>query len=366
MKFWKSKSKSTPMLQAWEKDAHEFGLTDTVQKGLIFLIAFSMRVKGPQTSQEDWLRFSQKLSKKIKLKPPHIPKDLGGDFYDAKIEPLFVELVDRFLDPFLPRQIEFPSGRIGPVWNRSKENKLPECLSPETYLMIEWEEVMTSFCTQIGEFINEDLEGAYLAGFNFFDEYFPFDNAGTIQIAELVTQFLPPHLKWFERCLYFDPKQIAQGNPVQKTLDCFIDQKNPRLYGAVATFSDALHFCGPMIRRAEVWDASLILYTAQAGIAQTNLGQESRNSWFMQVQKDLIEQGFKTPLKCCSIEEVVSVVAAEVNERFGLQILEEEKSLTAGENYTRRCAVSFICVVNAFLNPDWNALAINGSADSKL
>lgn len=349
MMFWKRKGKTTPMLKAWENDALEFGIPEDTQKGLLFLIAFSSRLQQPQMGLEAYLRHFGKLTDKIRLKAPYISGKASGEFYSREIDSLLTELRERFLH----------KPGASPNLQRSKENRLPEQLGPDTHLLRDWEEITTSLCKQIGQNLPDNLEEAYLAGFVHFDRQHQLDYEGSMQVAQIATAFFPPHLQWFEHCLQFTPKQIRQGNPVQKTLDCFLDQRNRRLYAEVAVLSDGLHYCGPKQKRQEVWDASLLEYTLTASLAQTNLQEESGQAWLESLKEDLLKEGFRSPSVCDSEEEAVSLVGQEVAERWGYDVLKDEKPSCAGEEYTRRVCVTFLCVIYGILNPSWNAFARN-------
>ena len=90
-------AKPTPMMKVWIRDAEEFGIPFEVQKGLIFLIAFGLRSIFQPPSLEDWISHTKKLSSKIRLKSPHIPKGQGGNFCDDDFSPLLTEFAERFM-----------------------------------------------------------------------------------------------------------------------------------------------------------------------------------------------------------------------------------------------------------------------------
>ena len=355
-----SRNKTTPMLNAWVKDADEMGLPENIRKGLIFLIAFGMRSRYSSEDKTEFLKHAQKLSYKISLKAPHLPKGVAGNFYDAKIEPLMAELAGRSLESFSPRQIEMPSGKTILTWKREPKDLLPPCLGPNTTLLSEWEEIITSLCSQIGDLIEDDLEGAYLDGFLIFDSYLSCDVEGTMQISQMVEHVLPPHFEWFERCLNFSPEMLAQGNPVQKVLDCFLWNPEPLVYPKVMMFSDTIHYCGPQQKRTEIWKASIKDYLVMAGIMQTGLARGAMEPWFADAQKLLLEEKFETPPVCSSPEELVILLRNQIHKRWGYDIFLDQSCRFPGEEYTRRACITVQSVANGILQPTWNEFAKNG------
>jgi hypothetical protein len=351
------RNKTTPMLNAWVKEADEMGLPENIRKGLIFLIAFGMRSRYPSEDKTEFLKHAQKLSYKISLKAPHLPEGEGGNFYDAKIAPLLAELAGRSLVSFSPRRIEMPSGESILTWSRGPQDLLPPCLRPDTSLLSEWEEILTSLCSQIGDLIEDDLEDAYLDGFLFFDSYLGGDVKGTMQISQLAASILPPHFQWFDRCLNFSPEMLAQGNPVQKVLDCFLWSPEPLVYPLVQRFSDALHYCGPRQKRTEIWEASIKGYSFMAGIAQMGIGHDAREPWFSDAKKMLLEENFEIPPVCSSAEELVILLQNQIHKRWGYDIFSDQPCRSPGEEYTRRACITVQCVANGILQPLWNDFA---------
>jgi len=174
----------TPMMEVWRKDAEEFGIPFQTQKGLMFLIALELRVSFQTESVDEWIGFTQKLSNKISDIAPHIPKNEGLAYSRGDITALLTEFAKRFMgEGFSPRSYVPANLRSGKTfeiegkpykvldagWAWDGESRLPDCLCEETWWMGDWDEVMTSLCTQIGEAIHMNLEGAYLAGFLFFE-----------------------------------------------------------------------------------------------------------------------------------------------------------------------------------------------------
>lgn len=340
------------MLQVWQQDANELGLPENVQKGVIFLIALGMRVDPAFETPEAFLRHAQKLSSQISLSPPHIPDGIGGDFYDGIIEKLLTEFAERSYLPFESRQIEGTK-----VWKRGAEDRLPACLGSETSLLHDWDNVMTTLCGLIGDQINDDLEGAFIDGFLFFDSYYHFDIKGTSLIAELATKFFPSHLVWFQHCLNFEPEYIRQGNPVPKVLTGFLGPEDPIIHPHVSWFADFLHFSGPGQKRQEVWDANLSRFTVIAGIAQTRFHEKTSESWYAPAYEKLQQGGFKTPKICTSTVEVAELLQEQVYNNWGYDILAESECPSLGAQFTRRSCICLFCVANGILQPTWNHFA---------
>ncbi len=161
---WFSLKKSPSFLDAWKKDADDFGLPENVQKGLVFLIALKNRIDPKLQSPEKLLGRAKKFCNRVSLKRSDALNKLGGDFNDGAIEYLLTELVERIDGTFVSREVGFPDCEKTRVWKRGEEDKLPACLNSETFLLSDWEEILTSLCGLIGDKIGDELDEAFIDG----------------------------------------------------------------------------------------------------------------------------------------------------------------------------------------------------------
>jgi hypothetical protein len=379
-----------PMMEVWRKDAGEFGIPFEAQKGLMFLTAFGLRVSYQAESIEDWIEFTQKLSNKISESAPHISQDEGVAYSRGDISALLTEFAKRFMgEGFSPRSFMPASLREGQTfeiegkpysvldagWAWDGKSRLPDCLCEETWLMADWDEVMTSLCAQIGEAIHMNLEGAYLAGFLFFERQYRADQEATQQIAQLVSGMLPPKFMWFRHMLNFSPEMAEQGNSMAKVLDCFlrgIPDEAPLLYRLVTVLSDQLHYEARSKKRMSVWNTSpaqfafvvsgqrdwfpnsIVGFWSDYG-APIPLGQKSDHQDVPSLIEYLHEKEWLTPAHCSSIKEALGTVAAQIEARWGYRIFDDTEALPPADNWTRRACILHACVSNSVLNPDWNA-----------
>ena len=348
-------SETTEMMEAWQADAAEICLPEDVQKGLIFLIALGLRVDVPTQNKIEWLQYTQKLSNKISLESPHIPKDEGGNFYDGKIEELLAEFVYMVDKDFSPRVLEY-NGQTLCWWNLPKENKLPGCLGTDHSSLRDWEEVMISLCRQIGENINMGLEGAYLAGFKFFDSYVYYDKQSTLQVAQTVT-ILPPQLQWFRMMLNMEPEQITKWGPVSKIMDAFAIgnmEQTEKIYLAAHNYL-------PFMREASgksMWDCQLEEFAEVAiRIRPFRDTDFSREPWVEKTKQHFRSQGWAMPLRCSGKEDVLRTVYGVMNKAWGFDCINEDQStMFRGSLLLRKCAFVYSCAVLTVLDPKWNPL----------
>lgn len=357
----------TPQLKAWRDDAEVFGIPFQVQKGLIFLVAFGMRASYQAESLEDWLDFTRKLSKKIRKKQPHIRIEDGGDFHDNNFSPLLTEFADRLVgNGFSPRVISDPSGNgTFSVWDREdKGDQLPKCLRhgipPSPLLpMADMDEVVTSLCNQIGVNIHMNLEGAYLAGFLYFDSQYYYDTECTYQLASLIAGMLPPKYSWFRHCLNFPADQMRAGNPMQKVLDCFFGpmaHEMPYLYRLVTYLSDQLHYEAAGKKRQHVWDATLQEFTFIV-ISQRNWfdhEEEPARSSIIELRTSILETGFESTPACASHQEAMVTVAERISGRWGYRIFDTEESLTPSDIWIRRACILYLTTIYSVIDTSWN------------
>jgi hypothetical protein len=349
----------TPMLKIWAKDADEFGIQFEIQKGLIFLIAFGLRTSYRPKDIDDWISFTKKLSTKISKKGAcmYVRTKDGGDFHDSNFSPLLTELAERVLgSDFSPRLISTHNIK---VWDRNNiPNQLAECLNCGTWQLADWDNVMTSLCFQIGKEIHMDLEGAYLAGFLYFDSCHPADPKATMQISALVTEMLPPKFMWFRHLLDYDVEQIAQGNSMQKILDCFMSDvaaESLLLYKWITYLSDQLHYEAAGVKRKLIWDADATEFTVavvkQRGWIPDDTTEEK--AAVSEIRQLLAKKGFVAPGQCPDLESAIEIVSKTIKQRWGYSIQHVPDSIAAN-GWTRRCCVLFTSVAFSVLNPRWN------------
>lgn len=269
-----------------------------------------------------------------------------------------------------------PYSVIDAGWAWDGNSRLPDCLSEETWRMADWDEVMTSLCTQIGEAIHMNLEGAYLAGFLFFERQYRADQEATQQIAQLVAAMMPPKFMWFRHILNFSPEMAGQGNSMAKVLDCFlrgIPDEAPLLYRLVTFLSDGLHYEAPGKKMQRIWDASLtdfayvvsaqrnwftpkaVAYWSDYG-AQPPEGYISDHQGVPELIEYLREKEWAAPEgRPEAHRDAMGVLGQQIEARWGYRIFDDTEAVTSADNWTRRACILHVCVVNSILNPDWNA-----------
>ena len=74
----------TPLMSAWTKDAADFELPYDLQKGLIFLLAFSMRAREQIDDAAKFISSAKKLSNRIRNASPYI--DPSDNFDSSKLK----------------------------------------------------------------------------------------------------------------------------------------------------------------------------------------------------------------------------------------------------------------------------------------
>lgn len=347
------------MMSAWQAEADAFCLPEDVQKGLIFLIALGLRVDVPTEDKVEWLRYTQKLSRKIRLESPHIPEGEGGNFYDGKIEELLSEFIHGVDKDFSPRELEL-NGQVYCWWKRPTESKLPRCLDTEMWSLRDWEEVMISLCRQIGEYIDMDLEGAYLAGFNFFDSYVYFDTQATLQVVQTVTT-LPPQLSWFRMMLDLEPGEIVKWGPVSKIMDAFACgnmEYTEKVYLAAHNYPRFMMEASGK----SMWDCRIEEFAEEA-IRIRPYGEVdiSRERWVEKTNRHFRSEGWSTPPRCQSKEDVLRTVYGVMEKAWGFDCLHEDQSeMFRGSQLLRKCAFVYSCAVLTALDPKWNPLVSGG------
>ena len=351
---WFRSNKSPSFLDAWKKDADDFGLPENVQKGLVFLIALKNRIDPKLQSPEKLLGRAKKFCDCVSMKRPDALEKLGGDFDDGLIEYLLTELAERIHGTFESREVGLPGCEKTRVWKRGKEDQLPACLNSETFLLSDWEEILTSLCGLIGDKIGDELDETFIDGYHMFEIYSPLDISGTIQIINAATSFLPPHFKWLEWCLDFDAEMLGKGNPINKVLQSFLGPINPTIMHPTLGFSDNIHYSGPGEKRRNVWDARLPEFTLIAGREVIGLCQQNSVEAIESAREVLGTEGFLTPPICSSSAEIASVLQAQVREKWGFDILADVEPSCLGAQYTRRACISLLCVANGILEPAWN------------
>ena len=343
--------KKTALLDAWKADADMFGLPDATQRGLAFLIALDLCSNAPIDDEAELINYIQRFSKKAPM-----PKDgEAGGFNDGRISALLSEFAFRTDPTFSPRPVY--KGEVY-AFERPKEDKLPSFDSNQMSLRV-WDDVIDSLCRQIGESIEGDVEQSYLAGFVFFSSYIQMDVEGTLHASRLPNRVLPPHYMWFRHCLNYSAEAIAQGNPIQKILDCFLagdsTRETPKLYQLTCHFSDQLHYQGKAIKNDQVWAADIPTFAFIAAKAQLGLDQDDpEEEWVIEARRILLDKGFEMPPVCLSHLDAINLVLRQVSEKWGYNLTDPSKDLIPSEQWLRRCCIVFMCTVNAVLQPGWN------------
>jgi len=343
----------TPLMSAWNKVAADFGLPYDLQKGLIFLLAFSMRAQEQIDDEAKFISSAKKLSNKIRNTYPHI--DPSDNYDSSKLTPLLTELAERSLgSDFSPRVLK---GGVK-AWDRNNvPNQLPECLNVKMWRLSDWDKVMTSLCLSIGKDLNVELEEAYLAGFLFFDDYYVMDIEATQQISVLTSSLMPPKLKGFTKMLHFSAEQVNLGNPINKILGCFLDGVPPLLSHMVYHLSDGLHYESVGEKRIQIWNSDNIEFFAI-------IAQQRFKNWFESDTKEaqqaltelrqvLLTENLTSPLKCTDQKSAIEAIAKYVNQRWGYNIFDTDESFIC-DKWTCRSCIVFTAVVFSVLYPEWN------------
>jgi hypothetical protein len=343
----------TPVLEAWIEDAEKFGFPDNIQKGLAFLIGLNLAVT-PQESPEKAIRLSKRLSSYA----PNPPDEIGGEFYDGKIADLLSELAYRVDPDFSPRVLPDKSR----VYEKPKKHLLPDYKVDEANTLEKTDIFMTSLLEQIGENIEEDIEGSYLAGLKFAASYAPMDIKGLQIVAGLPMALLPPQFTWFFDCVLdpfeFTPEQIRSADPVRKILPNLLKQfrSYPIVEKKTIDFNYFLYHSAPDVVREDVWEIQTPNFTWFAATSRVPMYGEDEisKSEIKDMREELIRVGNKPPPKCNTEEEAFTAVCKAVIKVFGYNPSMPDDDLYIAQKWIRRCCVVYICAINEALRPNWN------------
>lgn len=342
-------------MEAWIKDANEFEIPFQTQKGIIFLIGFSMRAEVDQSDFVSYIDHTRRLSTKINYQKPCIDIEDGGDFNDGEIENILAEFAFKIMPEFTPRLIGEDREDQYTVWNTEGSNLLPENFNKDTYHLSVWEETMTIICDEIGSQINMDLEGAYLAGFLFFDCYYPLDNKATLQIAQLISTFrLPTHM-WLRKIMDFDDLSEAEICPMVKVLSNFISDMETDckpLYIGVINSSYQFHYDEDGEPCPKAWNIDLI--GMADFLATVSREIDLNDEVFKGIHEYLKSTGREPPPNCNSEEEAFVNILSSIYRYWGFDLSDDTQTLQVGQNYLRRSCIIFVHMLNSFLNPGWN------------
>lgn len=200
-----------PHLQAWKVDAEHFGLTFEEQKGLMFLQAFSFVLQPISENESVMLEAMKNLSDHT----PGVPDNYGENYDGGPIIQMFVETATKLEIPFEPRMVPTSSGDLIPSFSRRFTERLPniDLQKFNSHAQSEYAKVLIG---EIGNCIEDDLEGALLSGIRFYSSFGRIDVSGTGQLGGAALSVLPYHMQWLHFFPYDRLDNIAYLMDFQK------------------------------------------------------------------------------------------------------------------------------------------------------
>jgi len=346
----------TPLLKAWKADADEFGIPETTQRGLAFMLALSVSVFPPSEDQTECLEIMCSINPLLYS----IPGNMGMNYDGATIASLLAELSCRLEDK--SPVVTSSQGVAHHPFARPIASRLP-LFNAEKMTLATFYNLLTSLYYQIGTHINEKVPAAYLAGHRFVAAYGELDQEATVHVARLAVSLAPPHLMWFLNAWNFSPSKLTASGPLAKILTCFMGNdwnqvacEAPQVFEATHGFSNNLNYSSNGQKIEAIWAADLPAFARLAASCQLQLHElAAEPEWLRENRAALLAQGFEPPPRCSSREEVYNVLNQQILARWGYDVIATSDSPYPAEQWLRRCCVMFMCTVNAFLRPDWNA-----------
>lgn len=342
----------TPTMKLWLADADAFGLSEDVRKGLLFLLGLELGVLPLELEQVAATALLQKLSPHF----PDIPEELGGNFFDGRIAELLLEVGHKLDKDFQQRVVSTTAGGEDILsYGRLPANlQLPEISLDESFTMHRWERFLTALYGKIGANIDEDAEGAYLAGLRFARAYFHMDRASTIKIAAIVSSAQLPHFTWFRYVLHLNPDEVPPKRRTQKIMQMFLlgfDEKFGQACALSQQISDLLHFNTDGSEDERIGNLNLGAFINQLGHFRVRPEAASKLS-----DDDLIllkEARFLNPPACTSHKEVLGWLESTVKRIWDYSLFAEE-DLNPGETATRKACAILAFAVAGLMRPSWN------------
>ena len=346
-------SKKSSHLAVWKADAEEFGIPEATQKGMAFMLAFDFMVNLPTSDPKELEAHLKKLSNDAPF-----TEGKGFEVKDRKIAALLSRFAFQLIPDFSPVKYE---GLNLFSFPHPEELKLPKS-DLELVKLADCDDLISTLYHQIGENITTDIEGAYLAGFQFFKYYSAADEQSTVQIAIIASSLRPPHFLWFRDCLGFPAKELSLGNPIQKVLDSFLgailDPSRMDLYNQIIYVNDLFHYVGKGVKNNAMWELGVVSFGLSVACSPMNGNRTALPNSERELRDYLKAQGFSRITPCNSKEEAFLMLREQIREKWGYDVMDESESLYPAQQWVRRCCLLFVAVANAILSPGWNTAAV--------
>jgi hypothetical protein len=346
-------SKKPSHLAAWKADADEFGIPEATQKGMAFMLAIDFMVNLPVSDPKELEAHLKKLNNDAPF-----TEGKGFEVNDRKIAALLAEFAFQVIPDFTPVKYEGLNLFSFPY---PKELRLPK-FALELVKLADCDRLISTLYHQIGENVMTDIEGAYLAGFQFFKYYWEADEQSMVQIAMVASSHRPPHFLWFRDCLGFPAKELALGNPIQKILDSFLgallDPSRMDLYNQIIYVNDLFHYVGKGVKNEAMWGLDVVSFGLSVACSPMNGNRTALPDSERELRNYLKAQGFSTINPCHSRGEAFQVLCQQIKEKWGYDVMDESEPLYPAQQWVRRCCLVFVAVANAILSPEWNAAAV--------
>ena len=320
-----------------------------IQRGVVFSLALLLSLNLPDSAvRSEYARRRDALSP-YGLDPPD---EIGGWFNDHLISELLFESGQKLGYPLKPRQITFPAGYTIVSYNAPEEARLPE-ISWETYNLAMCAKLGRSLHAQIGAAIDEDLEGAFVAGQRFVSSYGAVDLRLTTTLIDALNLTLPPHMQWLVTSVAHSPEKIATASLIQKIAPGFVGEGDPD--GTLfLLFLDRFYSLKSCEGRSNFFEDD------PAGFLKVVFLYMETFISLAQAQADLVpartylrSQERVPPPSGIRLDQALRATYQDVSEQWGFDLSAGEGGLYLGERLDRRLCGIYSIYRNMILNPSW-------------
>ncbi len=353
----------SPYLRTIEADANALGIPLPILKGVLFSMGAELTlVPASKTSRA--LQIAKRISPQIdtmqaeEAEGESLDGEFKGQNFDSSVmETLLTELAVGLGMEFEPRVITTPSGGTISSFQVPAQKRLPP-LHPEITLA-ESADVARVLFAELGNAIEEDLEGAFLAGVWYAVSYGQVDSRSTYQQIQATVAVRPPHLDSLVRIPLLEQEELSSADAVQRAFAAFMTDDDPMLEPAVEFFNRLhAHFGGRA--RPEAWSGNLRTFCAFVIFQSVRFAvEEPTLEDLLIVRRELLERGFIPAPAGQSLAHAVEQITTEVRVTWGYdrELMDDYNPFAVPlcERVDLRICVIYAALRQAVLEPAWVA-----------